>query len=388
MMQEETNNNSRKKRTLFITIIFIFLILFLLWFCYWFFYSRFSVTTKDAYIHGNQVMLKSQVAGSVKNIYPKETNFVTKGQTLVSLDTNTYELNYIQKQASLAETVRSVSQLFLTVEEMKANVEQKKASLFQAEIELFFRHDLVENGAISKEEYIQKETDVALTQANLTLSQAQFDKAKEAVFGTDVATHPLVLQSIQSMKHSYLQLIQCDILAPCDGYVAKRSVQVGDRITGDDTLMIIVPLDTIWLEANYKETQLKNIRVGQKAVFTTDMYGSDVHFDGTVVGFQPGTGNAFALLPVENASGNWIKIIQRLPIRIQIDKTYLNRYPLFIGLTCHVSINQRKIKGEMLNTTPPSKPSFFTLIYEEQAKRLATLDPLIQEIITKNSTHP
>ncbi len=380
------NGNNHKKRNLWlIALAVIFLVAGLVWLLYWIFIGRFYVYTEDAYVHGNEVMLTPQVSAGVKAIYADETDLVEKGQLVVELDRSDHLIALEEVQNMLAATVREVVAMFQDVGAKEAEVKLRAAELSQAELDLKHREPLVEPGAVSVEEFEIYQTDFLVAAANLSLAEKQLEMAQALVEGTTVETHPLVQEQVWAVRQSYLNIIRCQIWAPASGYIAKRSVQVGDQVAAGDTLLFIVPLEDIWIEANYKETHLSNVRIGQPVEYTADLYGGGVKFHGKVVGFQPGSGNAFALLPPENASGNWIKIIQRVPVRISIDPDEIRRHPLLLGLSMRTHVDIHDTNGKMLALEPTCKPLYTTTIYAKQIEQMKEIDPIIAEIIKQNS---
>jgi membrane fusion protein, multidrug efflux system len=353
---------------------------------YWLLIGRFYVYTEDAYTHGNAVMLTPQVAAGVKAIYADETDFVEQGQLVVVLDSTDFELQCEALKQGLADTVRKVSALFQDLEAKQAQIVLKQAQLKQAQLDVDHRTSLVKTGAVSVEEYEIYQTTMVVAESALTFAEKEYAALKALVAGTSIATHPMVQQASWNVKQVYLSLIRCQIWAPVTGFIAKRSVQVGDQVAIGSTLLYIVALDQIWVDANYKETALKNVRLGQKVTFTADLYGREVIFHGIVLGFQPGSGNAFALLPPENASGNWIKIIQRVPIRIRIDPQELIAHPLLLGLSMRVKIAIHDTSGPMLAHVPTCGPPLYTTpLYCQQMDEMSPFDLLISTLIAENS---
>lgn len=384
---DENTKKSRKRNKWLFGLASFFLIAGLVCFFLWLFIWRFYVYTEDAYVSGNQVMLSPQVGAGVKAIYADETDLVQKGQLVVELDRSDFELAYQEAKDSLANTVRQVDVLFQNVKAREAQVAWYAAQLLQAQLDLLHREPLVKTGAVSLEEYETFGTNVVVAEASLRLAEAELDAAKALVQGTTIRTHPQVLEAIWRVKVAFLNLIRCQVWAPVTGFVAQRSVQVGDRVKVGDTLLFIVPLDYIWLEANFKETKLRNVRIGQPVTYTADIYGGAVQYHGTVIGFQPGSGNAFSLLPPQNASGNWIKIIQRVPIRISVDPEEIIKHPLLLGLSMRVTIDVRETSGNMLAQVPTMEPIYTTPIYTTQIEEMEELDPLIEDLILNNSSH-
>lgn len=385
MSQDEKPEGRKKRHRLLLIISIIVLVCAILWFCYWLLIARFHVRTDDAYVAGNQVMLTPQVPGGVKAIYAEETDLVIKGQLVVELDCLDIQLEYQDKEAALAQTTRNVKELFEMVVAKEAEVLLRAAELRQAELDFEHRQPLVLTGAVSVEEFEQYQTNVDTATAQLAYAAQTLVIAEQRVKNTTVETHPLVLEAVSVFKEAYLNLVRCQIWSPVTGYVAKRTVQVGDRVKVSDTLLVVVPLDDLWFQANYKETKLRHVRIGQPVTFWADIYGPMTKFHGKVIGFQAGTGNAFALLPAENASGNWIKIIQRVPIRVSIDAEDLKRHPLVIGLSLHASIDVSNRDGKMLTQTPTEKPIYTTPIYQMQSEYLEAMNENIARIIAENA---
>lgn len=375
-----------RKRTLWITALALFfLCVGIICLAYWLLFGRFYVYTEDAYVHGNEVMLTPQVSAGVKAIYADETDLVQAGQLVVELDRSNFEIRVEEWTKNLANQVREVARLYQDVKAKEASVTLRKATLHQAELDYKHREPLAKTGAVSKEEFETYDTNVAVAAASLRFAEEELKAAQAIVVGTTLETHPRVQEAVWNLKQAYLDLIRCQIWSPVTGYVAKRSVQVGDQVQVGQTLLFIVPLQDIWLEANYKETQLKHVRIGQPVSFTADLYGKGVHYHGKVIGFQPGTGNAFALLPPENAAGNWIKIIQRVPVRISLDPEEISKAPLFLGLSMRVSVDVHDTTGPALAQMPTCRPIYTTEIYRQQLEELSCIEPLIREIIRHNS---
>lgn len=381
----QNNPEKEKKRTFWIAVVALFfVVVLLLWFIYWLFIGRFYVYTDDAYVHGNEVMLTPQVAASISAIYADETDLVQQGQLLIQLDPSDYQIVLEEAIKRFEEQVREVAWLFQDVEAKKAAVELARAKRDQSQLNFQHREPLVETGAVSVEEFENFRAYMLVDEAGYAYAQEEWLGALALVEGTTVATHPRVLEAMWQLKQAYLNLIRCQIQAPVTGYIAKRSAQVGDQVTPGQTLLYIVPLNQIWLEANYKETHLTRVRIGQPVSFTADIYGRSIRYSGKVIGFQPGSGNAFALLPPQNASGNWIKIIQRVPVRIGIDCDTLEQYPLLLGLSMRVTVDVHDTEGKMLASQPTLCPLYTTPIFTEQFEQLASLDTMIEELIDKN----
>jgi membrane fusion protein (multidrug efflux system) len=223
--------------------------------------------------------------------------------------------------------------------------------------------------------------ELTAAEAALAASGENLSRNRALVDATTVIDQPQVEAAAAQLRQAYLNAQRMAIVAPVSGHVAKRSVQLGQRVQPGTTMMTIVPLEQVWVEANFKETQLAKMRIGQPVKLHSDLYGDDVEFDGKLASLGLGTGSAFALLPAQNASGNWIKIVQRVPVRIEIDRTQLAAHPLRIGLSMHADVALRDQSGAVLATVPQEKPVLSTQAY---AKQLADADALIQKIVREN----
>lgn len=383
--ENQPKNNHKKRNKVMLITLGIFVIAGLIWFGYWLFYGRFHIYTEDAYVHGNQVMLTPQISSGVQVIFAEETDYVEKGQIVVQMDPAEYELALEKAKEDLGATVRRIVGYFTMAAEKEAELILREAELRQAELNLKHREGLVETGAVSVEEFEEHQTTVIVSMAQVAAARKSLQTAVALIQGTTIRTHPDVLERVTALKQAYLNLIYCNVLAPMSGYVAKRSVQVGDYVHAGDTMLQIVPLDFVWIEANYKETKLKRLRIGQSCKFTADMHGDGIEYHGKVVGFQPGSGNAFALLPPQNASGNWIKIVQRVPVRVSVEPDEIKRDPIFLGCSIKMSVDARDDSGKMLSYIPTEKPIYTTDIYQTQFTEMEEVMPLVEEIITKNS---
>ncbi|MES2217491.1 MAG: efflux RND transporter periplasmic adaptor subunit [Pseudomonadota bacterium] len=370
---------SRKKILIILTIIF--LIIGLVWFLYWLLWGQFHEYTDDAYVSGNLVRVMPQVPGTVTAIYTDDTQLVQEGQTLVKLDDSDTRLQLDRAQAALANTVRKVRQYYDQVYQAQAAVTLRQADLDNARFDVTRRNGLVGEKAISREEMEHYATALSAAQAQFDLTKAQLDAATALVANTSLYNHPEVIRAAINLKNAYLNFYRTTIIAPVTGYVAKRNVQVGQQVTLGTSMMAIVPLKEVWIDANYKESQLERLRIGQNVVVTADAYGS-VTFHGTIQGLSSGTGSAFDLLPPQNATGNWIKIVQRLPVRIMIDAEELKEHPLRIGLSVRVTANTFGMKGETLNKATPERAYYQTDVYE---KELAEAAQLITNILHINA---
>jgi membrane fusion protein (multidrug efflux system) len=331
--------NPAKRKRLLTALALIFLVAGLVWGVRWFLHSRGHETTDDAYVAGNLVRVTPRVGGSVAAVLADDTDFVKQGQVLVRLDDTDARLALDKASADLGEIVRRISQAYETHAQQTANLAVKRRTLEQAEADLTRRERAVAVEAVSREEAEHARAARDKAKSEFDLARAQLAASDAEVGGTSVATHPAVKQAEARLREAWLTLARCEIRAPEAGQVAKRSVQIGQQVAPGMALMAIVPVTQLWVEANFKEDQLKGMQVGQPAQLVSDLYGSGTRFHGTVVGLSPGTGSVFSLLPPQNASGNWIKIVQRLPVRIALDPKELSDHPLRVGLSMKVEVD-------------------------------------------------
>ncbi len=351
-------------------------------FIYWLLVGRFSEYTDDAYVHGNMVQITPQVSAVVTAINFDDTDFVKKDQVIVELDKTDYLFSLKAAEATLGERVRQVTQLFIRQNQLAATVEAKKAGLARAEFDYQNRKELVGIGGVSKEDFEHAETTLLESNADLRATELALEELRAEIVGTTVATHPLVEEAVASLKEAWVNLKRCEVVAPVDGYVAKRSVQLGERVESSEPLLMVIPLDELWVDANFKEVKVGRIRIGQSAEIESDIYGSSVKFHGKVVGINPGTGSVFSALPPQNATGNWIKILQRVPVRISLDPDELKAHPLWLGLSMNVTVDVRHTEGRMLAQATPERSIYSTDVYRKQQEGI---DFLVRRIIEENS---
>ncbi|MBW8366022.1 MAG: HlyD family efflux transporter periplasmic adaptor subunit [Rhizobium sp.] len=370
--------NPAKRKRLLTMLALIFLIAGTIWGVRWFLYSRGHESTDDAYVAGNLVRATPRVAGSVVAVLADDTDFVKQGQVVVKLDDTDARLALAKAEADLGEIVRRISQTFEAHAQQTANLAVKQRTLEQAEADLVRRERAVAVDAISREEAEHARAARDKARSELDLARAQLAASKAEVGGTSVATHPAVKQAEARLREAWLALNRCEIRAPSDGQVAKRSVQIGQQVAPGMALMAIVPMTQLWVEANFKEDQLKGMHIGQPVQLVSDLYGSGTIFHGTVAGLSPGTGSVFSLLPAQNASGNWIKIVQRLPVRITLDTKELAEHPLRVGLSMKVEV-ETAAAGKA-----DSHPATRYVMPVEDA---AGADALIRSILRANQVH-
>jgi membrane fusion protein (multidrug efflux system) len=339
-------NGSPKRKKILLTIASIFILIGIGWGLYWLLYSRFYEETENAYVQGNVVQVTSQVAGIITKIMADDTDIVKGGQPVVSLDPADADVAIAQAEAQLAQTVREVRTLYASQAQSQANLQLREAELVRAEDDLKRRKELTGSGAVSGEEIRHAELAVKSAQAAVAAAREQLASGRALTEGTTPANHPNVQRAAARLQEVMLTKARSTLYAPVGGEVAKRNAQVGQRINPGTPLMAIVPLDQLWVDANLKEAQLRHVRVGQPVKLVADLYGSKVEYRGKVAGLAAGTGSAFALLPAQNATGNWIKVVQRVPVRIELDPKQLQEHPLRIGLSMNVEIDVHDQSGE------------------------------------------
>ncbi|MGE8186524.1 efflux RND transporter periplasmic adaptor subunit [Pseudomonas sp. NPDC086278] len=374
--------NPRKRKLMLVLLAIVVILAGLGVWGYHEFYGRWNESTDDAYVNGNVVEITPLVTGTVVSIGADDGDLVHEGQVLVNFDPNDAEVGLQSAQANLARTVRQVRGLYSNVDGMKAQVNARQAEVQKAQDNFNRRKNLAAGGAISQEELTHARDDLTSAENALANARQQLKTTSALVDDTVVSSHPDVMSAAAQLRQAYLNNSRSTLIAPVTGYVAKRSVQLGQRVQPGTALMAVIPLDQLWIDANFKETQLRDMRIGQPVDIETDLYGSDVKFSGTIDSLGAGTGSAFALLPAQNATGNWIKIVQRVPVRIHINAEELAKHPLRVGLSTQVDVNLHDQSGPVLAQQPPQKASFSTSVYDRQ---LAEADAMITQLIHDNS---
>ncbi len=378
---QDTGNPRKRKIMLVLLAIVVILAGAGVW-AYHELYGRWNESTDDAYVNGNVVEITPLVTGTVVSIGADDGDLVHEGQVLINFDPNDAEVGLQSAQANLARTVRQVRGLYSNVDGMKAQVNAQQAEVQKAQDNFNRRKNLAAGGAISQEELSHARDDLTSAQNALANARQQLKTTSALVDDTVVSSHPDVMSAAAQLRQAYLTNARSTLIAPVTGYVAKRTVQLGQRVQPGTALMAVIPLDQLWIDANFKETQLRDMRIGQPVDIEADLYGSDVKYSGTIDSLGAGTGSAFALLPAQNATGNWIKIVQRVPVRIHINAEELARHPLRVGLSTQVDVNLHDQSGPVLAQQPPQKASFSTNVYDLQ---LAEADAMIAQLIHDNS---
>ncbi|RBE74883.1 efflux RND transporter periplasmic adaptor subunit, partial [Xanthomonas oryzae] len=355
------------KRRAALRIVAIVAILAIIGLVVWYFLvGRWHEDTDDAYVQGNQVQITPMVGGTVVSIGAEDGMRVERGQLLVQLDPADTEGAVQQAEANLAKTVRQVRGLYRSVEGAQAELSAREVALRSARSDFARRKDLASTGAISNEELAHARDELAVAEAAVSGSRESFERNRALVDDSAVANQPDVQAAAAQLRQAYLNHARTGVVAPVSGYVARRAAQVGQRVQPGSVLMLVVPLEQVWVEANFKETQLKHMRLGQEVELHSDLYGGGVSYTGRIQSLGLGTGSAFSLLPAQNASGNWIKIVQRVPVRIAVDSKQLASNPLRIGLSMKVEVKLHDQQGSVLPTKLANAAVFSTDVYAQQ----------------------
>ncbi|MDL4915686.1 MAG: multidrug efflux MFS transporter periplasmic adaptor subunit EmrA [Enterobacterales bacterium endosymbiont of Blomia tropicalis] len=379
---QQTGNKKKKRKGVLIGLMVIFVLLGIAWLVYWFLVLRHYQETDDAYVAGNQVQVMAQVSGSVNKVWFDDTDFVKKGDVLVSLDKTDAEQAFEKAQTALAPSVRQTHQLMINGKQYQASIKLQQTALEQAETDLKRREPLGASNLIGREELQHSRDAVATAKAQLDVAEQQYNANQAMILKTSLENQPAVKQSAAELRDAWLALQRTDIRSPMEGYVSRRSVQVGSQIDTSTPLMAIVPATHLWVDANFKETQLAGVRIGQPATVVADIYGDDVVYHGKVVGLDMGTGSAFSLLPAQNATGNWIKVVQRLPVRIELEQQDIAQHPLRIGLSTLVKIDTSVADGSALATSVRQQAAYSS---NALAIDLTPVNQLITDIVRANA---
>jgi len=387
-----------RRQSLLIIATLVFVVLGILYAVWWWLYASHFEDTDNAYVQGNLVQVTAQIPGTVVAIGADETERIERGEELITLDSGDTDLASRKAEAALAQALRQTRGLFAQndalgadIEARKADVERAQADLSKAQSDLKRRQALARSGGVSGEEILHAQTAVKAAQsgvsqarAALAVSRAQLETNLARTAGTSAEHHPDVEFAADQLREALLASSRTHIRAPVDGMIAERSVQVGQHVVPGAALMTIVPLDQLWVEANFKEVQLRRMKPGQRVTLTADLYGGDVVYHGYVQGLAAGTGAVFSLLPAQNASGNWIKVVQRLPVRIVLDPDEVAQHPLRVGLSMQVEVDLREPAEEDVRKAQAiaDAGSLRTSVFDEP---IGQAEALIAKIIQDNS---
>ncbi|MDL2316729.1 efflux RND transporter periplasmic adaptor subunit [Desulfovibrio sp. OttesenSCG-928-A18] len=384
MRAEKTSSASGRRYVILLCLLF--LLAGAGCFGYWWYFLRFEESTDDAYVAGNQVRVSPLVSGTVMEIFVDDTEGVGAGALLLRLDDTDARLAYDQARAALADAVRGCGSLMAESDRLASLVELRSVELARAQGDWDRREDRKTRLSVSDEEWSHARDNLAIARKALRVAEEDLRRQRLLLHDSPLHEQPQVLLAAEQLREAWLALRRCEIRSPVDGYVAKRSVQVGMRVTAGTPLMAVVPLDRLWVDANFKEVQLGRMRIGQPAKIKADMYGSSVIYAGRVAGFSAGTGSSFSLLPPENATGNWIKVVQRVPVRIEFEPEAFAARPLLVGLSCTVYVDVSDEGGSMRiapsGADSESAPRFATSV---PAYDMTEINREIREIIDANA---
>ncbi len=353
----------------------------LAWAAHWLIFGRHFQTTDDAYVAGDVVQITSEQPGTVQLLSADDTQSVKRGQLLITLDPSSVDIALQSAEADLARTVRQVRAQFAKADGLRADIAQREVAVRQAESDLKRRRSLASDGAVSGEELAHARDTVTAMEASLSSAKEQLNATLASIDGTTISTNPDVLAAAARVRDAALGVRRTRIVSPVDGLVARRTVQLGQHVAAGTPLMAVVPLGGVWVDANFKEGQLEDVRIGQPVTLKADIYGGDVTYHGRVVGVSAGSGNAFALLPPQNASGNWIKIVQRLPVRIELDPAEVKAHPLRVGMSITASVDVADTSGPLVSEQVRSVP----LPERPRDDRDAGIEQAIERIVAANS---
>lgn len=362
---------SGRRTQLLIRLAALLLLASLAYTAWWALLARYHEHTDNAYVSGNLVQITPQTSGTVLAIQADDTDYVTAGQPLVLLDPADARVALEQAEADLAQQVRLARNLFASRAAAAAQLAVRQAELTRAEADLARRQQAA-GGAVAQEELAHAQSAVLTARAAQASAKEQLSASEAQTEGTTPAEHPAVQRAAAKVREAHLAMTRAMLPAPVSGYVAKRSVQVGQRIQPGAPLMAIVPLTGLWVEANFKESQLARMRIGQPVTLRADVYGSQVEYHGKVLGLGAGTGGVFSLLPAQNATGNWIKVVQRVPVRVSLDAAELAAHPLRVGLSMLAEVDLHDQSGPVLGTTPRQAPALQTTVFgakDQQAEQ-------------------
>jgi membrane fusion protein (multidrug efflux system) len=370
----------RRRRTWLLILGVALVIIALVTLLWWWLYARNYQSTDDAYVAGDLVGVMSQVSGTVVAIGADETDRVQAGQELVKLDNTDTRLALAAAEQQLARTVRQVRTVYANRGQGTAVVAQRRADLDRAQADFNRRKNLAASGAVSAEELGHARDAVNAARDALTAAQNSLAASAALVGRTSVGDNPDVQAAATAVENAWLNLQRTSVRAPVTGYVARRAVQLGERIAPGTPLLAVVPLERMRIEANFKEVQLKHMRIGQPVKVVSDMYGGHVEFHGKVAGLGLGTGAAFALLPAQNATGNWIKVVQRVPVRVALDPQELMKHPLRLGLSTVATVDVRDDSGVQLAAVAHDEPVLTTSAYDIDRKEItARIAQIVQD---------
>ena len=374
-----------KRRRLLLLLTLLFAVVGAAAFLRWYFVGQYRAITDDAYVAGNVVQITPQVEGTVIAIHADETDAVRQGQVMVQLDDTSARAALAEAKAALADAVRKTAELFAHAAQLRAMIDERRASLALAEDALKRRGELGSRKLIAEEDIKRAQLSVESSRASLAAAERELDATLTLTRNTSIECYPEVLRAEAAFTDAYLAWRRTTLPSPVEGSVAKRSVQLGQRVKPGDKLLAVVPLTQLWVDANFKEDQLGVLRLDQPVTLTADLYGDGVVYNGRVRGIGAGTGASFALLPPQNASGNWIKIVQRVPVRIALDGSELRDHPLRLGLSMRVTVDTHDRSGAVLarEAAPTAQVTNVYIVPDQEIAQL--VDEIVRANLPKAS---
>lgn len=382
-MQEldEKIKNKKRRNNILGMIALLFILASAGYSAYYYLYSQFYESTDNAYVKQNIIYVTPQIDGIIDKVYVNETQYVKSGELLGSLDNRDLKLSYEQAEANLADTVRNIQQLYKQQEEAQTSLELSKIVLKKAKDDLTRNEFLVKQHALTDVEYQNYKYTYDKAHKNLEIAEQKITELNSILKSKNITENPKIQKAALEVKRSYLNLTRSDIIAPVSGIIAKKGFNKGEHVGVTSTILAIVPMQGFWVEANFKETQLNHIKIGQDVTLHSDVYGKEVEYSGKVEGINPGTGAVFSLLPAQNATGNWIKIVQRVPVRISLNEKELIKHPLHVGNSMQVSIDVHQQGGDIYSKISAKKEDSSLPLYQDAIKES---EVIVTNIIKKN----
>ncbi len=379
---EKTTKNNKKKRNNILRLLALFFILAGVGYgAYYYLYAQFYESTDNAYVKQNIIYVTPQISGIVDTVYINETQYVKNGDLLVKLDDRDLKLSFEQAKENLANTVRNIQKLYKQREVATSSLELAKITLKKATVDLKREDFLLKHHVLADEIYLNFKYTYNKANKNVEIAKQKIAELNSILKNKNISKNPEILKAAIEVKQNYLNLKRCDILAPVSGVIAKKMVNKGQHVGVTSTILAIVPMSGFWVDANFKETQLHYMRIGQNVEMYSDLYGKDVKYRGVVEGINPGTGSVFSLLPAQNATGNWIKIVQRIPVRIKLNQDELTKHPLHVGNSMQVRVDVRKYGGDIYSKISAKKENSPQLLYQDAIKES---EIIVRNIIKKN----
>lgn len=367
MTEEKQDKQQSKKRQIVVYACTAFFTLgLIIGVCWWIIDIHHYRRTNDCYVHGNQIPITPLIDGFLTSVRTDDTYLVEKNQILFTQDETNSIIALNEAKKNLANAVRNVCQIYHEAFANESDILVKKAEYLRAREFYNHRLEVVEQGAVAFEDFQYYQTQMEATENAYEQAKSAFFEKVALIQGVSIRENPTVIRAAEQVIQAWVNLYRCKTYAPVRGLVAQRVAQVGTWVKAGDPLLSIIPLDQIWVNANFKETQMKRMKIGQPVKVWADMYGPNVVYHGVIVGLPGGAGNAFTILPPQNLSGNWIKIVQRLPVRVVIDPQDLVKYPLRLGMTCHARVNIRNQSDSYFQTPEEVAPSYYTDIYKQE----------------------